>query len=176
MSNTITTAESIRAIETLFNNGWNVDQLHHFDGFDTWYAQRMAEVTTARERLAMKMAPAYEALGIVASTEAGKFLIAKACENDAYLEWIREDVAKYDGKRPSKGSQEAKYYEGMSYGRRNAYVDALVALCVEASEGKAKSVLCRGVINNEIEAMGKRTNEQREAAPLTNLYNKAIDY
>lgn len=132
--------------------------------------------TTPCERLAMKMAPAYKALGIVASTEAGKTLFALAFDSDRTLDWNRRESAKYDGKRPSKSSQSAKYYEGMSWGERKAYVTALATMCAGASNGEASVSLCRRVINIEIDAMMQRTDAQKQAAPITNLFSKAIDF
>lgn len=168
------TSESIKAIETLFNNGWNLDQLRHFDGFEIWHAQKMAEASTARERLAAKMAPAYEALGIVASTNAGKFLFALAYDADCGLDHNADKAAQYDGKRPTKSSQEAKYYEGLSRGERNSFVTALAAMCEDASNGKASRMLCRRIINMEIDEMRNRTAEQMTAAPMTNIFPKCV--
>lgn len=134
-----------------------------------------ADNKTARERLAEKMAPAYEALGIVASTKTGKFLFAMACDADTSFNWNYDKSATFSGKRPTKSSQKTKYYEGISLGQRNAYVSALAAMCAEASEGKAGIDLCRRIINMEIDAMSQRTYEQREAAPITNLCSRALD-
>lgn len=132
--------------------------------------------TTSRARLADKMAPAYKALGIVASTEEGRSLFVMAYDADRSLDWNRENMSKYTGKRPSKGSQEAKYYEGMSWGERKAYVTALATMCAGASHGTASVSLCRRVINSEIDAMRDRTSDQMVAAPLTRLMSEAIDF
>ena len=131
--------------------------------------------TTARERLAAKMAPAYEALGIVASTKTGKFLFAMACDADTSFNWNYDKSATFSGKRPTKSSQKTKYYEGISLGQRNAYVSALATMCAEASEGKASIDLCLRIINMEIDAMSQRTYEQRKAASITNLCSRALD-
>lgn len=132
--------------------------------------------TTARERLAAKMAPAYEALGIVASTNAGKFLFAMAYDADCGLDYNADKAAQYNGKRPTKSSQEAKYYEGLSRGERNSFVTALAAMCEDASNGKASRMICRRIINMEIDEMRNRTVEQMTAAPITSLFPSAIEF
>lgn len=126
-----------------------------------------ADNMTARQRLAEKMRPAYLALGIVTSTEAGKFLFAMAYDSDCALDYNHKRFAQYEGKRPSKSSQDVRYYEGMSWGQRNSYVTALAAMCADASNGKASRRMCRRVINMEIQAMRSRTAEQMSAAPVT---------
>lgn len=128
---------------------------------------------TARERLAEKMAPAYKALGIVASTNAGKFLFAMAYDADCALDTNRQRSASYEGKRPSKSSQDAKYFEGMSLGERNSYVTALARMCEDASNGQASAHMCRRVINMEIDAMRNRTPEQLIAASVSTICKDA---
>lgn len=126
-----------------------------------------ADNMTDRQRLAERMRPAYLALGIVASTEAGKFLFAMAYDSDCGLDYNRKRFSQYENRRPSKSSQDARYYEGMSLGQRNSYVTALAAMCAEASNGTASRHLCRRIINMEIDAMRNRTVEQISAAPIT---------
>lgn len=132
--------------------------------------------TTARERLAAAMAPAILAVGQAMSTDTGKMLFALAHDADVTLDWEQERYAsQYQGKRPTKGSQETKYFEGMDIGKRNAFVSALAALASEMSGYEASAGRCRLVINSEIQAMKDRTDEQREAAPITALCSKALD-
>lgn len=131
---------------------------------------------TPRQRLADRMAPAILAVGKAASTETGKMLFAMACEYDASIDYAGERMNQFNGKRPSKASQDAMYDLGMSWGHRRAFVSALASMACEMSGGKATMHLCRRVINAEIDIMRHRTKEQYEAAPLSTIYSKAIDW
>lgn len=131
---------------------------------------------TPRQRLADRMAPAILAVGKAASTETGKMLFAMACDYDASIDFASERMNQFNGKRPSKASQDAMYNLGMSWGNRSAFVSALASMACEMSGGKATMHLCRRIINAEIDMMRHRTEAQREAAPLSALCSKVIDW
>lgn len=122
------------------------------------------------------MRAAILAVGQAASTETGRMLFAMAYENDRDLDWTRDSLLKYEGKRPSKGSQEAKYYEGLALGKRNAFASALASMASEMSGGTASMQRCRYVINEEIDIMRGRTEAEQDAAPITALCSKVIDW
>lgn len=131
--------------------------------------------TSARARLAEKMAPAYKAFGLAVSTETGRLLFALAYDSDVSLGWERDRLRSFDGKRPSKASQEAKYYEGMDLGKRNAFVKALASMASEMSGNAVDLMSCQRVVNIEIDAMRNRTTAEREAASIVNICPKALD-
>lgn len=131
--------------------------------------------TSARARLAEKMAPAYEAFGLAVSTETGKLLFALAYDADVALDWERDRLRSFDGKRPSKASQEAKYYEGMDLGKRNAFMKALASMASEMSGNAVSLLRCQRVVNIEIDAMRNRTEAEREVSSIVNICPKALD-
>lgn len=117
------------------------------------------------------------ALGEALSTETGRLLAAIACENFHTLSFYRKKLLpRYEGKRSSKESQEAKYYEGMSLGASDAYTAALASLACEMSNGKAMYKACSRLVREELKAMDRRTYEQTIAAPLSNIHSRAIDW
>ena len=126
--------------------------------------------STPRQRLASVMESAILAVGQAVSTDTGKMLFAMA------YDYERESLSRYAGKRPSKASQECKYYEGFTLGKRNAYVQALASMASEMSGRSASVNRCRRVINSEIDAMRQRTSAQQLAAPITSLYANVIDW
>lgn len=132
--------------------------------------------TTARERLANKLRPALIALGKAASTESGKAMFALAYDADFSLDFDEERERNTRKARATRAHEEARYYAGLSRGRRNAYVEALAIMTSEASEGAASVRLCRHVINAEIDAMRSRTPGQQTAAPITNLHTSGIEF
>lgn len=131
---------------------------------------------TPHKRLADMMAAAIISVGKAASTDTGKMLFAMAYDADCMLDCERRRLDQYEGKRPTKASQETKYYEGMDLGKRNAYADALAAMASEMGGYEASAYRCRRVINSEIQMMRDRTDEQQQAAPITALFAKAIDW
>lgn len=134
------------------------------------------ETRQGTKKLADAMRAAILAVGQAASTETGRMLFAMAYENDRSLDWERDQLLKFSGKRPSKGSQEAKYYEGIALGKRNAFVSALASMACEMSNGAASMSRCRIVINQEIDTMRHRTLQEQFAAPITNICAKSIDW
>ena len=132
--------------------------------------------STPRQRLASVMESAILAVGQAVSTDTGKMLFALAYDNACMYELEQERIARFEGKRPTKASQEANHYAGIDLGRRWAYVDALSSMASEMSGRKASVYRCRLVINGEISAMQERTDKQQIAAPITSLYSKAIDW
>lgn len=131
---------------------------------------------TPRERLADRMASAILAVGQAASTETGKMLFALAYDADSLIDIEGRRMCEYDGKRPSKGSQDTMYHLGIDWGKRSAFVSALASMASEMSGGKATMHLCRRIINAEIGMMRDRTDDQRNAAPVSALFAKAIDW
>ena len=140
---------------------------------------KTSETRESTKRMAAALTPAILAVGQAMSTDTGRMLFAMAYDADRSLDWERRRFAtNYEGKRPSKASQETKYYEGLNYGKRIAFVRALASLaCQMGGNSSAASVYrCQCWINREIDILRNRTEEEEKATSLMNIYSKAIDF
>lgn len=134
------------------------------------------ETRQGTKKLADAMRAAILAVGQAASTETGKMLFALAYDADCMLDWQQDRARNFSGKRPTKASQECKYFEGMDLGVRRAFVRALAYMASEMSGHTASVDRCRYVINAEIDAMKNRTEAEKMAAPIGSLFAQALEY
>lgn len=124
---------------------------------------------------ASKLAPYCVAFGKIASTDAGKRLIARAYMNDRDFSFESRRNSMFADKRPTRASERHNYFIAASLYARNAYADAFAALMCDAEPDLALTN-ARRFVNAELFMFAHRTREQQNAAPAAFFDRFACDY